>query len=113
RPADPAIGAGAEEARDARRRGVAKGAGERDHLAHVVGKAARELARVDAAEAPADQADLPPVPRSQRREPLSERRGERAARPEVPTELPAVGMVPAGAERPAQRLRRAVGREPA
>jgi len=79
----------------------------------VVGKAARELARVDAAEAPADQAELPPVPRAQRREPLAERRGEPAARPEVPTELPAVDVVAAVAEEPAQGLRRAVVREPA
>src|SRR5439155_445287 len=83
-------------------------AGERDHLADVVRKAARELARVDAAEAPADQAELPPVPRAQRREPLAERRGEPAARPEAPTAPPAVALVAAPAARPPQGLPRAV-----
>ena len=47
-------------------RRVAKGLRERDHLAHLVGEAPRQLARVDAAEAPADQADTPAVARAQR-----------------------------------------------
>src|SRR5881275_3218818 len=39
-----------------------KGAAERDHLAHAVGHHFGELARIETAEAPADQADLAAMP---------------------------------------------------
>ena len=58
----PAAGkAGDEGARGVR---VAERARERDHLTDVLGPAARELARVDAPEAPADERDAPAVARA-------------------------------------------------
>src|SRR5439155_14697143 len=86
---------------------------ERDHLAHVAMKAARQLAGVDAAQAPANEAQLPPVPRAQRDEATPERGDGARVRPEVPPEPPAVDVVAAIAEKAAQRPGRAVAREPA
>src|SRR3954463_5166779 len=45
-----------------RMRIAGKGAAERDHLAHAVGHHFGELARIETAEAPADQADLAAMP---------------------------------------------------
>src|SRR5262249_33305526 len=60
-PVGPRVGAaaGAEQARDVAREGIAEGARQRDHLTHVVRPPARQLARVDAAEAPADETHRP------------------------------------------------------
>src|SRR5439155_15084795 len=113
RPGRRAVAASAEEPPDARGRRVTKRARERDHLAHVARKAARELARIDAAQAPADQAEAAAMTLAQRREALGECRPERAARSVVPAEPPTVRMVTAVAEEPAERLRRTVAREPA
>src|SRR5262245_63190896 len=46
----------AQEARDVAGGGIPKGTRQRDHLTDVCGHAARQLARVDAAEAPAGEA---------------------------------------------------------
>src|SRR6266705_2775809 len=43
-------------------------AGQRDHAAHLRGEAARQAPRVDAAQAPADQADLSALPVAHLRE---------------------------------------------
>src|SRR5213595_3753193 len=101
------------EARDARGGGRAEWARERDHLAHVGGKAARQLAGVDAAQAPANEAQLLLVPRAQRDEAPPEPGDGARVRPEVPPEPPAVDVVAAIAEEAAQRPGRAVVREPA
>src|SRR5213083_3424401 len=86
------------ETRDARRGGRVKRARERDHLAHVAGEAARQLAGVDAAQAPANDAQLPPVPRAQRDEAPPEPCDGARVRPEVAPEPPAVRVVAAVAE---------------
>src|SRR5207245_663373 len=78
------VAARAEQARDARRRRVAKRARERDHLADVARKAARELARVDTAQAPADQAEAAAVPPAQRPGAPRQHRPWRAAPPAAP-----------------------------
>src|SRR5207247_705377 len=101
------------ETRDARRGGRVKRARERDHLAHVAGEAARQLAGVDAAQAPANDAQLPPVPRAQRDEAPPEPCDGARVRPEVPPEPPAVRVVAAVAEEAAQHPGRACAREPA
>src|SRR6266481_2068248 len=101
------------EARDARDGGRAEWARERDHLAHFGGKAARQLAGIDAAQAPADEAQLLPVPRAQRDEASPEPGDGARVRPEVPPEPPAVDVVAAIAEEATQRPGRAVVREPA
>src|SRR6185295_8648258 len=98
----------AGEAADVRGAGAAEGARERDHLAHVLGGATCDFARVDAAEAPADEADLPAVARDERSEALAEAVDDLRRGTEVPAEAPAVHVVAATAEIPAQRLRRAV-----
>ncbi len=56
----------AQEARHVDGIEVAERAGEGDHLAHQLGHGAGQLARVDAAQAPADQADAPAVALLQR-----------------------------------------------
>src|SRR5439155_13101603 len=86
---------------------------ERDHLAHVAMKAARQLAGVDATQAPANEAQLLSVPRAQRDEAPPEPGDGARVRPEVPPEPPAVDVVPAITEEAAQRPGRAVVREPA
>src|SRR5207247_11187706 len=85
----------------------------RDHRPHLADKAARQLAGVAAAQTPADEAQLLPVPRAQRDEAPPEPGYGARVRPEVPPEPPAVDVVAAIAEEAAQRPGRAVAREPA
>ena len=101
------------QAADAGRPRIAERRGERDHLPHVVRELPRQLPGVDAAQAPADQADRSCVPGAERGEALAEGAYGLRARPEVPPEPPAVHVIPAVPQKPAERLRRAVTREPA
>src|SRR5690349_12404310 len=93
----------AGEAGDVRRQRIAERARERDDLADVVGMGAGELSRVDAAEAPADQAHPAAVPCMQRTQARDEALDDGVARADVPSESPRVGVVAAVAEEPAER----------
>src|SRR5207249_1393568 len=89
-PPRPALRSPSEETRDVGRGHVAERARERDHLADVVGKASRELAREDAAEAPAEERQLARVAVAQLEEAPSEALADGGRRADVPAETPAV-----------------------
>src|SRR5258708_3433037 len=86
-----------------RARIAGKGRGEGDHAAHIVGRQLRDLARVDPAQAPADEAHLatrraPDLPHA-----LEASLEHSAARAQVEAQLPAVRAVATLPEERAQR----------
>src|SRR5262249_57509624 len=85
----------------------------RDPLPHVGREVPCQLARIDAAEAPADQADAPSMTAPDLLQPLDETAHHRRRRAEVPAELPAVYRVAEVAEEPAERAGREVARHEA
>src|SRR5262249_36044191 len=85
----------------------------RDPLPHVGREVPCQLARIDAAEAPADQADAPSMTAPDLLQPLDETAHHRRRRAEVPAELPAVYRVAEVAEEPAERAGREVTRHEA
>src|SRR5262245_9730071 len=103
----------AEEARHVRRLQVPERARERDHLPHVGREVPCQLARIDAAEAPADQADAPSMTAPDLLQALDETADHGRRRAEVPAELPAMRHVAEVAEEPAERAGREVARHEA
>jgi hypothetical protein len=105
-----ALGAPAEEAGDVDGVDVAERARERDHQAHRLREAPSQLARVDAAQAPADEAHAPAVAPVEVAEPRDHRRRPLGRRPQVAPQVPAVGAVPPPAQEAAHRAGREVAR---
>src|SRR5258707_454019 len=85
-----------------------KRAAERDHRAHAIGHHLGELARVDTAQAPADQADLAPMRVGQLMHQIDHRMLHAVARPEVAALTPAARRIAAALQEAAQRTGRRV-----
>src|SRR5262249_15202357 len=84
---------------------------QRDHLPHIVRQAARQLAGIDAPEAPADETHGPAVAATQLAEPGDEAGDGLGVRPEVAAQAPGVRVIAALAQEGTERARRAIAGE--
>ena len=96
-----------------RLRAGGKRAAERDHRAHALRHHLGELARVEAAEAPADQRDLAAVGVVQLLHQIDHRVLHAVAQAEIAALTPAADGIAAALQEAAQRTRRGVGRNEA
>ena len=84
---------------------------ERDHRAHAIRHHFRQLARVETAEAPADQADLAPMRVAELTHQIDHRVLHAVAQTEIAALTPAADGIAAAPEKAAQRARRSVRRD--
>src|SRR6478609_7332186 len=89
-----------------RMRVAGKGAAQRDHLAYAVGHHLRELARIETAEAPADQADLAAMLVAELLNQIHHRVLHALAQAVIATLAPAAHRIALARQKGAQRARR-------